>query len=110
MAAEWLFLNEYITYFVYALAVAQIPFIVNFFASAKIGKKVENDNPWNATTLEWATPTPPGHGNFIVEPVVYRNPYEYSVPGHENDFTPQFEANPKKSAPEVEAEAEVASK
>ena len=80
MASEYLYLNEYITYFVYALAIAQIPFIINFFVSAKIGKKVESDNPWGATTLEWATPTPPGHGNFLVEPVVYRDPYEYSVP------------------------------
>lgn len=102
MAAEYLYLNEYITYFVYALAIAQIPFIVNFFVSAKVGKKVESDNPWNATTLEWATPTPPPHGNFIVEPVVYRDPYEYSVPGNAKDYTPQFEKNPEKAAESAE--------
>jgi cytochrome c oxidase subunit 1 len=104
MAADYLHLNEYITYFAYGLAIAQIPFIVNFFISAKVGKKVENDNPWNATTLEWATPTPPGHGNFLTEPAVYRNPYEYSVPGDEADFTPQFEADPKKAATPKKAE------
>jgi hypothetical protein len=27
----------------------------------------------------------------VTEPVVYRGPYEYSVPGAANDFTPQFE-------------------
>lgn len=77
------------------LAVFQVPFIINLFLSVFIGKKVESDNPWNATTLEWATPTPPPHGNFAVEPVAYRGPYEYSVPGAPRDFTPQFESNPE---------------
>ena len=52
---------------------------------------VVDKNPWEATTLEWSAPSPPGHGNFVVEPVVYRGPYEYSVPGSAKDFTPQFE-------------------
>ena len=43
-----------------------------------------------ATTLEWATPTPPPHGNFPEPPVVYCGPYEYSVPGTPRDFSPQF--------------------
>ncbi|MEX2580639.1 MAG: cbb3-type cytochrome c oxidase subunit I [Verrucomicrobiales bacterium] len=76
------------------LAVAQIPFIINLFISVFVGKKVENDNPWGATTLEWATPTPPPHGNFATAPVAYRGPYEYSVPGAETDFTPQFASDP----------------
>ena len=42
--------------------------------------------PWEATTLEWQTPTPPPHGNFTEAPDVYRGPYEYSVPGHAADF------------------------
>ena len=50
-------------------------------------------NPWKATTIEWTdTSSPPlGHGNFKKEPIVYRGPYEYSVPNHEEDFSPQFE-------------------
>ena len=52
---------------------------------------VVDRNPWDATTLEWSAPSPPGHGNFVTEPVVYRGPYEYSVPGAASDFTPQFE-------------------
>ena len=51
--------------------------------------KVESDNPWNATTLEWQTPPPPPHGNFPEVPKVYREPYEYSVPGVSEDFIPQ---------------------
>jgi cytochrome c oxidase subunit I len=70
------------------LGAAQLLFIINFFLSLKTGKKA-SDNPWDATTLEWATPTPPPHGNFETEPVVYRGPYEYSVPGKAVDFIPQ---------------------
>ena len=76
----------------WTMALFQLPFIINFFMSIRGGKKVTNDNPWDATTLEWAAPSPPGHGNFVTEPVVYRGPYEYSVPGAARDFTPQFEA------------------
>jgi cytochrome c oxidase subunit 1 len=75
----------------WTMGLFQIPFIINFLWSIKHGKKVENDNPWQATTVEWSAPSPPGHGNFAVAPVVYRGPYEYSVPGAPKDFTPQFE-------------------
>src|SRR5205814_810298 len=54
------------------------------------GRKV-NDNPWEATTLEWTAPSPPPHGNFVHTPVAYRGPYEYSLPGRERDFTMQNE-------------------
>jgi len=74
---------------VWLLGLAQLFFIVNFFRSIFAGPKVEDDNPWQSTTLEWATPTPPPHGNFLVTPTVYRGPYEYSQPGVEADFTPQ---------------------
>jgi len=71
------------------LAVVQIPFIINVFYSIWKGKKAGSDNPWNATTLEWQTPTPPPHGNFDKAPTVHRGPYDYSVPGSERDFIPQ---------------------
>ena len=82
-------LNTSITHAGILLGLAQLPFIFNLFMSIKNGKKVEGDNPWGATTLDWATPTPPPHGNFASEPVVYRGPYEYSVPGAKADFVPQ---------------------
>ena len=66
-----------------------------------MGKKVTSDNPWQATTLEWATPTPPPHGNFLTEPVACRDPYEYSVPGADTDFTPQWQPDPS-GTPEPE--------
>ncbi len=34
-------------------------------------------NPWNSTTLEWQTSSPPPHENFLVQPVVTAGPYEY---------------------------------
>lgn len=71
------------------LALGQLPFIVNFFWSMFAGQKV-SANVWEATTLEWAAaPSPPPHGNFLREPVVYCGPYEYSVPGKKSDFCPQ---------------------
>ena len=74
------------------LGIAQIPFIINFFWSVFAGKKAEDRNPWKATTLEWAAPSPPPHGNFDEVPVVHRGPYEYSVPGQPEDFSPQHVA------------------
>ncbi|MBT7733883.1 MAG: cytochrome C oxidase subunit I, partial [Verrucomicrobia bacterium] len=82
-------LNVSISAAAWAMLVVQLPFIVNLFWSVKHGEKVESDNPWQATTLEWETPTPPPHGNFTKEIKVYRDPYEYSVPGAKEDFTPQ---------------------
>ena len=83
------------------LGLAQIPFIINVFWSIKHGEKVKNDNPWDATTLDWQTPTPPPHGNFTKEIKVYRGPYEYSVPGHATDFTPQNEPPDGLPAPAI---------
>jgi cytochrome c oxidase subunit 1 len=83
-------LNTWILWAAVALGISQIPFIVNIFWSIGHGEKV-GDNPWHSTTLEWQTPTPPPHGNFVVPPRIYRGPYEYSVPGHDTDFTPQNE-------------------
>jgi cytochrome c oxidase subunit 1 len=83
-------LNLVIGVAAWTMGLFQIPFIVNFFTSIKWGTVVDK-NPWEATTLEWSAPSPPGHGNFLTEPIVYRGPYEYSVPGAAKDFTPQFE-------------------
>ncbi len=82
--------NVVIGFAAWGLGLFQLPFVVNFFSSIKWGALVDK-NPWEATTLEWLAPSPPGHGNFLVEPIVYRGPYEYSVPGSAKDFTPQFE-------------------
>jgi cytochrome c oxidase subunit 1 len=84
-------LSVYTSWSAWLLAVAQLFFIFNFFYSIWKGRKVDSDNPWHSTTLEWATPTPPPHGNFASPPEVYRGPYEYSVPDKPKDYSPQFE-------------------
>src|SRR6266853_872124 len=91
LSAHIMGLHGYILWAAVGLGLSQIPFIINLFASMKNGKKITSDNPWNSTTLEWPAPTPPPHGNFPQVPHVYRGPYEYSVPGHATDFTPQNE-------------------
>jgi len=81
-------LNVFISISAGLLAIAQIPFIVNFFWSLFAGQKVE-ENPWQATTMEWTAPSPPSHGNFVTPPQAHRGPYEYSAPGCKKDFWPQ---------------------
>jgi cytochrome c oxidase subunit 1 len=100
---EW---NTPISIAAWVMGVAQIPFIINFFWSMKHGKKV-NDNPWEATTLEWTAPSPPPHGNFATTPTVYRGPYEYSLPGRETDFTMQNEPMRESDRKAYEAAAAV---
>jgi cytochrome c oxidase subunit 1 len=46
-------------------------------------------NPWESTTLEWVSDSPPPHGNFNPYPEVYRGAYDYSLPDVEADFIPQ---------------------
>jgi cytochrome c oxidase subunit 1 len=94
-------LNKLMTFGAFSLAISQIPFILNFFWSMRRGRRITSDNPWHATTLEWATPTPPPHGNFVVEPVAYRGPYEYSLPGADKDYTPQWEKAPGQPEPVI---------
>jgi cytochrome c oxidase subunit 1 len=51
---------------------------INLWRSLKLGEKA-GDNPWSALTLEWQSPSPPPHENFLVEPVVTTWPYEYKA-------------------------------
>jgi cytochrome c oxidase subunit 1 len=82
---EW---NIFITQSALCLFAAQFVFVFNFFWSLSKGRKAER-NPWQANTLEWNTASPPGHGNFDVQPTVYRGPYEYSSPQIAEDWLPQ---------------------
>jgi cytochrome c oxidase subunit 1 len=82
-------LNRMISMGAWGLGLVQMIFFINLFWSIFKGKKIESDNPWQATTLDWACPSPAPHGNFLKEPIVHRDPYVYSDPGSESDFTPQ---------------------
>ncbi len=82
-------LQKFITYAAFVTIAGQFIFLVNFFWSMSKGPKA-SDNPWESTTLEWTTSTPPPHDNFGGRvPVVNNGPYEYSVPGAERDFVMQ---------------------
>jgi cytochrome c oxidase subunit 1 len=82
-------LQRFITIAAFITIASQFIFVVNLFWSMFKGAKA-NDNPWEATTLEWITATPPPHDNFGGRtPVVNNGPYEYSVPGAPRDFVMQ---------------------
>jgi cytochrome c oxidase subunit 1 len=82
-------MNQFISVSAFILGLSQILFLVNFCWSLFAGKKAEG-NPWHANTLEWAAPSPPPHGNWGEHlPVVHHGPYEYSVPGVQEDYLPQ---------------------
>ena len=70
----------------------QFVFFYNCWKTWRSGPKAPK-NPWKANSLEWTTESPPPHGNWHPDnmPVVYRGPYEFSVPGREDDYWPQNE-------------------
>jgi cytochrome c oxidase subunit 1 len=68
---------------------AQGLFVFNFFSTLLGQKKVEQDNPWAATTLEWSVGSPAPEDNFgSTAPVVYRGAYEFAAEDGK-DFAPQ---------------------
>jgi len=82
-------LHQFMTWAAIITIAAQFIFVINLFWSMFKGPKA-SDNPWEATTLEWTTTTPPPHDNFGgVTPVVYHGPYEYGVPGAAKDYVMQ---------------------
>jgi len=82
-------LNTFITWAAIVTVSAQFIFVINLFWSMFKGPKA-SDNPWESTTLEWTTATPPPHDNFGgVTPVVNHGPYEYGVPGAPKDYVMQ---------------------
>jgi cytochrome c oxidase subunit 1 len=82
-------LQTFMTYAAFVTIAAQFIFVVNLFWSMFKGPKA-SDNPWESTTLEWTTATPPPHDNFGgLTPVVNHGPYEYGVPGAAKDYVMQ---------------------
>jgi cytochrome c oxidase subunit 1 len=81
--------NVLITTFALIGGVFQLVFLYNFFSSIFYGKKTVQ-NPWKSNTLEWTAPIEHIHGNWPgAIPEVHRWPYDYSKPGHDDDFVPQ---------------------
>jgi len=82
-------INVIISMFAILGGIAQLIFFFNFFYSMWRGPKAPQ-NPWRSNTLEWTTPVEHIHGNWPGEiPSVHRWPYDYSKPGHDEDFVPQ---------------------
>ena len=82
--------RSFITAGILVTVLAQGIFLLNFLWSLFRGERVEECNPWRATTLEWSVASPPPPDNFGArEPVVYRGAYEFSVPGAADGFIPQ---------------------
>jgi cytochrome c oxidase subunit 1 len=91
-------MNEFITTSALIMGATQFLLITNVVWSFWKGPLADK-NPWQANTLEWTTHSPPGHGNFSTAPVVYRGPYEYSMPQWETDFLPQDQPPEKGGSP-----------
>jgi len=85
-------IHTFMTYAAMITIASQFIFLINLFWSMFKGAKA-SDNPWESTTLEWTTATPPPHDNFGGRtPVVNHGPYEYGVPGAAKDFIMQTDS------------------
>jgi cytochrome c oxidase subunit 1 len=70
-------LHRFITYAALFTGAVQLIFLYNLFRSRFRGAPAPA-NPWEATSLEWSTSSPPPFDNFGGKhPVVYRGPNEY---------------------------------
>jgi cytochrome c oxidase subunit 1 len=85
-------LTRFVSFAAFVTIAGQLIFLANLIWSWAKGRKAA-ENPWEATSLEWTTPSPPPHDNFAgIEPEVHRGPYEFSVPGAPKDYMMQSEA------------------
>ena len=81
--------HRFITIAAICTGAVQLIFVYNFIHSRFWGKPAP-DNPWEATSLEWATTSPPPFDNFGgTLPVVYHDPYQYGIEGSTGDYVMQ---------------------
>jgi cytochrome c oxidase subunit 1 len=81
--------HRFITIAALFTGAAQLIFLYNLIHSRFWGKPAPN-NPWQATSLEWSTPSPPPHDNFGGRHVVvYHDPYQYGVESSTGDYVMQ---------------------
>lgn len=86
-------MNQFMTLCAIGMVSTQVIFAGNFIYSLFWGPTIGR-NPWRANGLEWAAPSPPGHGNFDFQPIVYRGPYDYGSPEVDTDYYPQWQPPP----------------
>jgi cytochrome c oxidase subunit I len=79
-------LNVVMSVSAWCLALAQLPFLFNLVWSFFKGSR-SVENPWQSTTLEWVTTSPPPTHNFVGAVTVHRDPYDYTC--DEKDYCPQ---------------------
>ena len=93
--------HRFITVAALITGFAQVIFLINLIHSRFWGQAAPNDNPWEATSLEWSTATPPPFDNFGGKhPVVYHDPYQYGVKSSVGDYVMQ--TSPEQVATEHE--------
>jgi cytochrome c oxidase subunit I len=92
--------HKFITIAALCTGAAQFIFLYNLLHSRFWGNPAPA-NPWNGTSLEWSTLSPPPWDNFGGKlPVVYHDPYQYGVKSAAGeDFVMQD--SPEKIAGEV---------
>jgi cytochrome c oxidase subunit 1 len=82
--------HRFITVAALITGAAQLIFLFNLFYSRYKGA-IAPANPWEATSLEWSTPSsPPPFDNFGGKlPVVYHDPYQYGIESSTGDYVMQ---------------------
>lgn len=81
--------HRFITIAALITGAAQFIFLINLIYSRFWGP-VAPDNPWEATSLEWSTTSPPPFDNFGGKhPIVHHDPYQYGVKGSAGDYIMQ---------------------
>jgi len=92
-------LHRFITIAALFTGAAQLIFLYNLVHSRFAGEPAP-DNPWQATSLEWSTPSsPPPHNNFGDKlPDVYHDPYQFGVESSVGDYVMQTSSEQVNSA------------
>ncbi len=90
--------HRFITIAALLTGAAQMIFFWNLFYSRFWGP-IASENPWEATSLEWSTTSPPPFDNFGGKhPVVYNGPNEFGVNGpNGTDYIMQTDPTPSGS-------------
>jgi len=86
--------HKFITVAALLTGAAQLIFLYNLIYSRFWGEKAP-DNPWEGTSLEWSTASPPPFDNFGGKHlVVHHDPYQYGVKGSAGDYIMQTSPEP----------------
>jgi len=87
--------HKFITIAALVTGAAQLVFLFNLIHSRFKGAAAP-DNPWEATSLEWSTSSPPPFDNFGGRHIVVKHgPNEYGVKGEKGDYIMQDSPEPE---------------